>query len=177
MTNSVNSEPNVSVNETAVVSGKNGPSKIGGLLIVIAVALCLSALQNLAFFLGSVAPILRRSLWDPLTDPQSLRYHPQWKAFLIYQAVVSFCFAAANILTLVLFFQRRRLFPRVIVFLIPVLFLLGLVTHFWSGLIPAVSASTEYGKEGHAFIVKFIGLHVWIPYFLLSKRVEETFIN
>jgi hypothetical protein len=51
-----------------------------------------------------------------------------------------------------------------------------LVAHFWSGLIPAVSASTAYGKEGHALVVKFIALHVWIPYFLLSKRVSETFV-
>ena len=177
MPHSVNSERNVSLSGTDAATNKNRPLGIGGLLIVIAFGLCLSALQNLAYFLGSLAPFIRRSLWDTLTDPQSVRYHPHWKGFLIYQAVVSFSFVAANILTLVLFFQRRRVFPRVIVFLIPVLFLLGVVAHFWSGLIPAVSASAEYGKEGHELVVKFIALHVWIPYFLLSKRVEETFVS
>jgi hypothetical protein len=120
---------------------------------------------------GSLAPIIRRSLWDPLTDPQSVRYHPHWKAFLIYQAVVSACSLAANIVVLVLLFKRRRVFPRVIVFLIPILFLLSFVAHFWSGLIPAVSASTEYGKEGHALVLKFIALHVWIPYFFFLNEL------
>jgi hypothetical protein len=175
MANSVNSNPQISASEGTAASNQNGPAGIGGLLIVIAVGLCFSALQNLFYVIGSFTPILRRSLWTVLTDPQSVRYHPHWKLFLTYQAVISLCFAAANTLALVLFFRRRRVFPKVIVVLIPVLFLFSVVAHYWSGLIPSVFASQEYGKEGHALVVRFIGLHIWIPYFLVSKRVEATF--
>ncbi|HEU0177861.1 MAG TPA: DUF2569 family protein [Blastocatellia bacterium] len=60
---------------------------------------------------------------------------------------------------------------------LPIIFLLILGGHYLSGLIPAVAESPAYTKEGTELITKFIGLHIWIPYFLLSKRVAKTFVR
>jgi hypothetical protein len=82
-----------------------------------------------------------------------------------------------NIVTLVFFFRKKRVFPKLIAVSIPIIFLVILAGHFLSGLIPAVAGSAGYAKEETALIMKFIGLHIWIPYFLLSKRVAKTFVR
>lgn len=172
----MDSEPELSVRETSGVAGSNKPPGIGGALVLVAIGLCLSGLQNLTYFLGSSAPIAKGSAWAFLTDPNSDAYHPHWKPFLIYQAIISLLFLVTNVALLILFFQRKRVFRKLIVLLIPVIFLLSFTSHVWPGFIPSVAESSEYAKQGHALIVKFIALHIWIPYFLVSKRVKETFV-
>jgi Protein of unknown function (DUF2569) len=172
----LDSESELSVRESPAVAEPSRPPGIGGPLIVMAFGLCLSGLQNLLYFLGSLAPLVRKSFWDRLTDPNSDAYHPHWKPFLIYQGIISLGFLVTNIALLILFFKRKRVFPKLIVLLIPVLFLLSFISYVWSGLIPSVADSAEYTKDGHALIARFVALHVWIPYFLVSKRVKKTFV-
>jgi hypothetical protein len=151
--------------------------RIGGVLIVVAIGLCLSGFQNLVYFLGSLLPFVRSSLWQRLTNSTSEAFHPQWKGFLIYQLIVSSLIFAANVLVLILFFRKSRLFPKLIIALIPLTFLSLLASHFWTGLIPVVANTAEYAKEGHRLLVQFVALHLWIPYFALSNRVKETFVS
>ncbi len=95
---------------------------------------------------------------------------------IIYDAVVGCLYAIMNMVAIILFFGKRRLFPKLTVAFIPTIFLLSLVGYYLVGLIPAVATKPAYVAQGHALIVKFVALHVWIPYFLVSKRVKETFV-
>jgi len=152
------------------------PPKIRGALILVAVLLIFNLAQNLAYFLGSMAPIIRSSRWELFTNPNSPEFHPQWKLVLIFDAMTATLILFWNIVTLVFFFRKKRVFPKLIAVSIPIIFLLILAGHFLSGLIPAIAGSAGYAKEETALIMKFIGLHIWVPYFLLSKRVEKTFV-
>src|SRR5262249_2068508 len=111
------------------------------------------------------------------TSPESYAYNPYWKPLLIYQFASATLILLANSIVLWLFFWRKRIFPAVIVALIPTAFLLDAGSHFLSGLIPVVAQTDVYAKAGHELILRFIALHVWIPYFLLSTRVRETFVR
>jgi Protein of unknown function (DUF2569) len=153
------------------------PPKIRGALILVAVLLIFNLAQNLAYFLGSIAPIMRSPLWERYTNPRSSEYHAQWKLVIIYDAMTAALILFWNIAMLALFFRKKRVFPKLIAVSIPIIFLLFLADHFLSGLIPAVADSAGYAKEETALIIKFIGLHIWVPYFLLSKRVEKTFVS
>jgi Protein of unknown function (DUF2569) len=153
------------------------PPKIRGALILVAVLLIFNLAQNLAYFLGSMAPIMRSSRWELFTNPNSPEFHPQWKLALIFDAMTATLILFWNIVTLVFFFRKKTVFPKLIAVSIPIIFLLILAGHFLSGLIPAVAESAGYAKEETALIVRFIGLHIWVPYFLLSKRVEKTFVR
>jgi hypothetical protein len=155
----------------------NKPPKIRGALILVAVVMIFNLVQNLAYFLGSMAPIMRSSRWQLFTNSTSPKFHPQWKIVLIFDAMTATLILFWNIVVLVFFFRKKRGFPRLIAVSIPIIFLLFLAGHFLSGLIPAVAGSALYAKEETALIMKFIGLHIWIPYFLLSKRVEKTFVR
>ncbi|MGH9753766.1 MAG: DUF2569 domain-containing protein [Blastocatellia bacterium] len=156
---------------------KNKPPKIRGALILVAVGLFISLVQNLAYFFGSIAPIIRSPLWEQYTNPGSPEFHPQWKLVLICDAMMATLILFWNIAMLVFFFRKKRAFPVSMAVSLPMIFLLILAGHFLSGLIPAVAGSAGYAKEETALIIKFIGLHIWIPYFLLSKRVAKTFVR
>jgi len=54
--------------------------KIGGWLIVVAIGLILSLLQNLTFMLPALAPLGGGPTWVRLTDPKSPAFHPYWRS-------------------------------------------------------------------------------------------------
>lgn len=82
-----------------------------------------------------------------------------------------------NVIAVILFFGKRRLFPLLMVLFIPSILILGLVDHYLGSLIPAVAASPVCTKGMDWLVVKFVALHVWVPYLLVSKRVKATFIR
>jgi hypothetical protein len=150
--------------------------KIGGWLIVIAIGLILSLLQNLTNMLQVLAPLGRGFVWTRLTDPTSPVYHPYWKTVIIYDAVAGCLYVIMNFVAIILFFGKRRLFPKLTIAFIPSIFVLSLIGYYLTGLIPAVADKPAYAAQGHELIVRFIALHVWIPYLLVSKRVKATFV-
>jgi len=153
------------------------PPKIRGALILVAFCLFLSLFQNLGYFLGSIAPIIRSPLWERYTNPSSPKFHPQWKLVIICDAVIATSILFWNIALLVFFFRRKSAFPVLVAASLPIIFLLILASYYLGGLIPAVAGSAVYAKQGRTLIIKFIGLHIWIPYLLLSKRVAKTFVR
>ncbi len=165
--------------ELADIGGKyNSESKkIRGFLIFIAISLVLGILRNISYCLLSISFILREAKWKRLTDPTSNAYHPYWKPLLIYDAISNSVIVLINLVVIVLFFQRRKIFPKLIVILNPTVFILSLISYYLSSLIPAAVITKAYDKEGKALIVSFIAMHIWITYFLVSKRVKETFVR
>jgi hypothetical protein len=155
---------------------KDTPPKIGGWLIVVAIGLIVSVLQNLTHMLAAIAPLVRGPLWERLTDPNSSSFHPYWKPVIIYDAITGLIFVVMNFVAVILFFGKRRLFPKLTVALIPLFFILSFVSHYLSSFIPAIAENPIFAKQGHALIVKFVALHIWIPYFLISNRVKQTFV-
>lgn len=168
---------NVALDQLQEPRKENKPPKIRGALILVAVGLFISLVQNLGYFFGSIAPIIGSPEWERFTNPSSPEFHPQWKLVLICDAVTGTLNFLWTIVMLVLFFRKKRVFPMLVAVSIPTIFLVNLAGYYLSGLIPAVAGSAGYAKEGEALIIKFIGLHIWIPYFLLSKRVAKTFVR
>lgn len=164
------------VQGTTTIPNSAPPLKIGGVLVIVAFGLIVSLLQNLGAVLGNLVPFRKTQVWERLTTPGSLAYHPYWKPVLLFELASSSAILGLNAMALILFFRRQRVFPKVIVVGIPIIFILMLTSHFLGGLIPAVGESPIYSKEVHALIVRFVALHVWIPYFIVSERVKKTFV-
>ncbi len=111
------------------------------------------------------------------TTPGSIAYHPNWKPVLLFELISSSVILGLNAVVVVLFFRKQRELPKVIVVVIPTIFVLILLAYYFSGLIPAVAESPDYAKQQSDVIMRFVALHVWIPYFLVSERVKETFVR
>lgn len=153
------------------------PVKIRGFLIVVAIGLVVSFLQNLGQLFAAFLPFMRPEIWERLTSPEWTSYHPNWKLVMLFQLFAGSTMVGLNLVALFLFFSKGKAFPRFIVFTIPAIFVLAFVDHYLSGSIPAIVESKEYSEAGRKLIVRFVALHVWIPYFLVSKRVSATFVK
>ncbi|HSE20784.1 MAG TPA: DUF2569 domain-containing protein [Pyrinomonadaceae bacterium] len=150
--------------------------RIAGFLIVVAIGLVISFLKNLESFGWSLIPF-RGQVWERLTTTGTIAYHPYWKPVLLFGVLSSSAILLITVLALFLFFRKQRLFPKVIVAGIPMIFLLMLVGYYLQGLVPAIAATPDYEKQKHVLMLKFIALHVWLPYFLVSNRVKQTFVR
>ena len=161
----------------SAIPGSEPGARIGGVLILVAIGLIISLVQNLEHFLGNLAPFRQDQVWERLTTPGSTAYHPYWKPVLVFELASSSAILGLNALVVVLFFRKQRVFPKVIILGIPIIFILILIGYYLSGLIPAIAESSDYSKQMSSLIVRFIALHIWIPYFLLSERVKKTFVR
>lgn len=163
--------PNFSLNAT---TGPE-PQPIGGFLIVVVLALFLSVFQNLGG-LGQTVSVFSR-IWPRVTDPASPAYHPNFKSLMIYELIAACFYLTVNVAAIVLFFLKLRAFPIFIVVALPAVFIVLFVDHYLAGLIPAVAQTATHSRAGYLLAGKFVMLHIWIPYFLVSKRVKATFVK
>jgi Protein of unknown function (DUF2569) len=149
--------------------------KIRGSLLLVAIGLILSLLRNLGALSGSLRFFFSKEGWVKLADSAS--YNSDWKPLLIYDLASDLFILIMTLIALVLFFQKKRTFPKLVLALIPVLWGLSLISYYWTGLLPGVTKTKAYGKAGHALIAQFIGMVIWGLYFLFSKRVRKTFVR
>ena len=164
--------PHISSHENAEVA----PLKIGGWLTFVAIGLVISFLQNLAGLGQSLIPF-RGQVWERLTTPGFSAYHPYWKPAILFGIVSASVTLALSAISLVLFFRKHRFFPTFIVVAIPVIFVFMVASYFLEGLVPAIAEAPAHAEEQHTLIVRFVAMHVWIPYFVLSDRVKRTFVR
>jgi len=145
---------------------------IGGWLILVAIALIRAPIAFCITLFRNVFPLLRHDAWVALTTKDSDAYHRLWAPVILSELVVNVIFLALALFALVLFFRRKQLFPK---FMIGFL-LANLIWQISLALvyrqIPAMAEESLFDAET---IGQIIGCLIWIPYFLVSKRVRATF--
>ena len=150
--------------------------KIGGWLLLYAVGMVLYPVNLAIFLLTELVPVYAYENWSRLTTPGAIEFHPLWEPVLISELVGNCCFLLFSLCLIVFFFQRRHIVPRlVIIFLSSNLVFVGLdffLTYFYllrGDSIP-MGAVTNIVRTTVASII-------WIPYFIISKRVKATFVK
>ncbi len=151
--------------------------KIGGFLIFIVVVMILNLIRNSLYFLASLAVVTRKAQWEKFTNPESSNYHSYWKSVLILDVVSNAIIVILITITIIAFFRKRRTFPIIAIFTTIVIFLLAFIGHYFEGFIPAIAHTATYAKDGDNMMIRVLALGIWIPYYLLSKRVRETFVR
>src|SRR2546421_3242626 len=148
---------------------------IGGWLILVAFILLRAPIAVVITLTRAVFPLLQHDTWVALTTKDSELYHPLWAPLIISELVVNFLFLAFAIAVLVLFFRRKRSFPKLVI----VLFLANFIWEVFLILVYRRIPTTadEFGSSLAQAIGLGIGCAIWIPYFLISKRVRATFIQ
>lgn len=147
---------------------------IRGWLIVPLIGLFIIPIRIFLLFFKDLVPIFTQGHWNVLTTPGTDAYHPLWAPLIIFECVGNAVFVIFSIVLLVLFFRKSRLLPKLMVFylILNLLFVVG--DFFFADLIPAVAEQSnpqDVKELGRAII----GVIIWVPYFLVSKRVKQTF--
>ena len=150
--------------------------KIGGWLILFAIGIVLYPVGILISLFTELFPAFFHENWSVLTTPGSQGYHPLWTPMLLAELIGNIFFFFFSICLVVLFFQRRKLVTKLaVLFLLSNLIFVG-VDYFLTQfvLMNAVSINLDTTIN---LIRTGVASVIWIPYFLLSKRVKGTFIN
>ncbi len=153
-----------------------GPKGIGGWMILPVIGLFVFPLRVLWSLATQYWPIFRDGIWANLTTPGSASYHPLWGPLLGYEIAFNVGFLVFDVVLLVLLFRKSSRLPKAfIAFALLNLFFVatdGIVGY----QIPAVAAAgmeTIAGEIGRSLALACI----WVPYFLVSKRVKNTFLQ
>lgn len=144
--------------------------KIGGILYLIAIAMIFNPMLNAVYFLHFINTANNSTLTS-LFD-----YGYAYSLLVILTFVINCYMLIGSILVSGLFFDRNRRFPKAFVIYFAVLFLLCVLNCFIMSL--ATSISYKAVNESITFATTIFSVClIWIPYFLISKRVKRTFVR
>lgn len=155
-------------------SPATAPQRLGGWLILIGLGLVISPFRLGYALISMYWPLFQNGTWGLLTTPGTDSYHALWGPLLVFEIIGNSGYLVLGLVALVLFFKRSRRAPKVITAWL----IWGLVfvtaDFFLSDLIPAVAASAD-NDSLRELVRTTISAAVWVPYFLVSKRVQATF--
>jgi len=144
----------------------NEPQGIGGWLILVVIGLIITPIRLLISIFSDIVPAL----------------HSPWAAssvgitFLIYfELVINLLFAVVAILLLILMFNRYRFFPILMVIFYLSNFVFVLLDFILAYQIPLIRENKLDEGSARELMRSLIAVIIWVPYFLTSKRVKNTF--
>jgi hypothetical protein len=167
--------------KTSLTPQENQPQGIGGWLILPVIGLFITPVWVAITTINEIIPSLQPEVWDILTTPGTQLYHPLWAVMIIFELVGNSILFVGSLVLIVLLFGKKKIFPRLIIaFYILNLVVLGIdylaIVTFISDILP--TEGEKLGLEAMKELAKaIIGAAIWIPYFLVSVRVKNTFVN
>lgn len=142
-------------------SAERGFTGIGGWLILPAIGLAINPFIAL-FSLAACCVLLFG------TSQIAIARQPGITPVILFEAATSSLFLAAGIVLNILFYGKKKPFPKFMIMFFSAQFVVVLVDHIMAA--PFNPHSSPMGV-----IRTFLVCAIWIPYFLLSDRVKLTF--
>lgn len=150
------------------------PSGLGGWLLFAMVGLAISIVRANYSLYTTYVPIFSNGTWQALTTPGLDTYHPYWAPLLSLEIAGNIIVIGLAVLALILMLQKKRLAPRMAIACYATAFAFIAINHFAADLIPAVAEQDD--SDGWRELLRSaVVASIWIPYFILSKRVKATF--
>ena len=158
-----------------------GPTGLGGWLVLPIIGLCLTLLIASAGMAKDTVPGFFDGTWSNLTTPGSAGYHASWMPYLVLTFAAQVLLALGSLALLVLLFSRKSVLPvAMIVFYLACIAFAGIDLWAVTTFLPEIAP--EAAKEMGPSILKdfaraIVSSLIWIPYFMNSERVRNTFVN
>ena len=128
------------------------------------------------FIAVDLLPAFSKDIWSLLTTPGTEAYHPLNAPILLFELVGNLMLLIGSIVLTGLFFQKRRLVPILTISFLVFAFLFYVGDYFAARQLPAVASQAD--TESKLDLVgAFLVCAVAVPYFLVSRRVKETFVR
>ncbi len=156
------------------------PAGIGGWLLIPIVTLFVSIYAAVGSF-QEIGTILGPNLWTAFKTPGTVFYHSPWVPVIVVGALIQVSIVIIAVIAMTAIFRKKKSVPRIMI----LLYVLGtclvivdmfLTYSFLASISPQLSnqVAPESLKKMAGVIVSAI---IWMPYFLKSKRVMNTFVN
>ncbi len=144
--------------------------RIGGWLILVAFGVTLSPFR-IFFDLFSNPDLLNGGSWSALLAQENYGL----LVFVVFEHVYNIINLLFSILLVVLFYKRRSSVPRLLSIFYLVNCLVLLLEAFY-----LIQTNNDAGSDKgftKSLIQSIVATAIWVPYFNISSRVKETFVN
>jgi hypothetical protein len=162
-----------------------GPTGLGGFIVVAIIWLVFTMFGGVMLY-GMSTAFIDGGLISPMLHSGNLLHHPLWVPLIIFDFLAAAVLFVMPIVILVFIFQRKRMARRLMVVFCGVALLVAVVN-----LVMAASfgidtlrasghqgeADALIGQQIYSMIGAVLGAAVFLPYFLVSRRVKNTLVN
>jgi hypothetical protein len=155
-----------------VSNSKSRGQPIGGWLVLVAFGLCLTPLR-LIYDLFNIQEFFDPASWAALWSAGN------WLLFsvFLFEYVYNIFYFFFSILIIALFFNRRSSTPLLISLLYGCTFVVTLVDTLIAMNLDDAYTSAQQSEYYQSLFRSFVAAVIWIPYFNMSERVKETFVE
>lgn len=112
--------------------------------------------------------------WDVLTDPASSSYIPLLRETIYFELLGNAILYGTVLFLCFLFFNKKKLTVNVMIFFQVYSLILVVIDLLLANQLLSMSMEAEDVKD---VIHSLVACAIWLPYFLISKRVKQTFIH
>lgn len=153
-----------------------GVSGLGGWLVLVQIGLYSTIVMLLVQLFQYSFPALEKETWELLTSKDSEYYHVMWGPIISFELVYNVLFLLFCGYILIQFYQRRFILPRLMIIFYCTSLLIGIIDYALLQQIP-LAQEAEDGSSLRDIMRSIITCAIWIPYFIKSERVKNTFIR
>ena len=147
---------------------------IGGWLYLVAIGVTVTPFFLMFSVIAPHRHSFNQDVWEAMTTPGAESYQAGLGALIIGEVVGNLILLTGGGWQMILFYKRHRLFPAVYITMI----VFSLVLVFGDTVVAGFVVKQSPGEVGSAYaeVVRSIAqAAVWIPYMLVSRRVQLTF--
>lgn len=166
-----------------------GIEGLGGWLAILQILLYGSLFSLLLQLLISYSA-MNGDAWNVLALETSEHFVAAWRNAVTFEVGSSLFQIGLIVYVLFMFYGKKRLLPKLMIVYFPIVFLLNLADYYLLHQAEAALALVELPEAlsvrstgtdkvfaSRALFRSFAGCLIWIPYFLKSERVENTFVR
>lgn len=150
------------------------PAGIGGWLLLPAIGLILSPVVIVVALIRDLLPAMAPDVWNALTDPTSEAYHAMWAPVILFELFANVSLLVLTAWLAYLFFSRSGRAPRLFILWLSLNLAIQVIDLLLVQSIPALAEQNDPSST-RELVRAFVGAAIWIPYFLRSERVRNTF--
>lgn len=148
---------------------------IGGWLFLVILGLVVSSVRISLMLVQDHAPIFSDGTWQAITSPSSESYHALWAPLITFEIAGNVLVVLLALATLCLMFMKSKYTPAMAITWL----LTGLVfvaaDAIFAQQIPLIANQPTDPETVKEIVRSVVGAALWVPYFLVSKRVKATF--
>lgn len=174
----VNNEPQGAADgqqQMAAPLYKPTPEGIGGWLILPLIGLVITPFRMVYLVISTMATALTPEVLSYFDSPDSAFYSPLYKPLVFGEILVNMFIGAAAVVLLVLLFTKKKIFPMLMVVYLAFNACFTIIDVILAKMaVPQIALSGEIMRP---VITSVLAACIWIPYFLMSERVKNTFVK
>jgi predicted neutral ceramidase superfamily lipid hydrolase len=151
-------------------------SGFGGWLVLVQIGLYMTFFLQIVQLLQYSLPALGAGTWDVLTSKDSELYDPLWGTVIVFEAVYNVFFLVFTAFIMIQFYRQKASLPLLMIIFYGLSLLIGILDYVLLAQIP-LAQELEDGSSIKDLVSSLFTCLIWIPYFIRSVRVKNTFVK